>query len=672
MTKHRIGAWLAALAGMVLLAGAAPTPAVAGTPPSPLAGTQPSAPAVGGAPLACPLGLSPSAPVSPAGGRPFSVCTGYVKSFDGTPLHVDVSIPLGHQHARPLMVMLHGWGSNKSDFEATSLSGNSNPFTYHWNNAWFASQGYAVLNYTARGFGRSCGKVNGAPYYLTEPGCAGRASWTHLADRRYEIRDTQYLSGLLVDAHVALPNKIAVTGDSYGGGQSWMLALSQDQVMHRNGSLSPWRSPEGVPLHLAAAIPLFPWTDLLQALVDNGRASDGFFGAPPNGSRTSPVGVEKLSYVQALFSLGLETAQFAPPPGTPGSSAGGAPGAASANLTGWDAAITAGEPYSANPLVAQAVHQLTKYRSAFYMPVPPPSKAVPVFDVQGLTDPLFPGIQALQLDNRLFAKDPSYPVTTYMGDVGHPYAQNPPSLWRSILQQANTWLASVMEAPARAPTGHVDGGAGPTSHGEGASTHGHAGGGGYTVATILCVPGQTRQTYTSHRFPGLVHKVLQLSSTASFTLTNSPAAGGTEGEQTDPILSTAPGQPGCRSVPVATYPDVASFTFAPGAATLIGSPVVHTRVTLAQGSNAEIAARLFDVNPAAGTKTLITRSVYRLTGSAGQTQALAFELWPTAWQLLPGHQVQLELTQVDSPTWRPDNLPSTLQVHGVTLTLPVH
>src|SRR5258708_6821187 len=104
--------------------------------------------------------------------------------------------------------------------------------------------------------------------YATDPACQGRASWTHLADRRWEIHDTQYLTGLLVDAHVADPARVVVTGDSYGGGQSWLLALSQDQVMLPGGQLIPWRSPNGIPIRPAAPVPQFTWTDLSQALLD--------------------------------------------------------------------------------------------------------------------------------------------------------------------------------------------------------------------------------------------------------------------------------------------------------------------------------------------------------------------------------------------------------------------
>jgi hypothetical protein len=68
----------------------------------------------------------------------------------------------------------------------------------------------------------------------------------------------------------------------------------------------------------------------------------------------------------------------------------------------------------------------------------------------------------------------------------------------------------------------------------------------------------------------------------------------------DPIANS-----GCRTMATQSDPGVASWTFTPPAAgTVAGSPVVHVTATL-DGSNAELAARLFDVNPANGTQTLV-------------------------------------------------------------------
>jgi predicted acyl esterase len=620
----------------------------------PSSGSSPRSGAVvsgGTSSVSCPLGLRASAELDPAGGRPFTVCAGYVTSFDGTPLSTDVTIPDGAKGPLPLVVMLNGWGSNKSNFEATRLGGNGSQYTYHWNNAWFASQGFAVLNYTARGFWHSCGKVpiSGAPseggitasepVYLSEAGCAGRESWTHLADRKWEIRDTETLVGKLVDAGIANPDKVVVTGDSYGGGQSWTLAMAEDKVMRRNGTLVSWKSPDGTPIRLAAAVPLFGWTDLLQALVDNGNASivqyGGRVASPPAGSHSNPYGVEKASYVSGLFALGEATAQYAPPGVDPGS-----------DLTSWYAAVSAGEPYGANPVVGEAVSAIDSYRSAWYMPVPPPKLQVPIFSVQGLTDPLFPAVQSLQMEQRLRARYPNYPVWTVLADVGHSYADNPPAVWHRILDQANTWLEQVLRGQQpKQPK--------------------------IEVATVACASGQETTWYAADHLREIPNAVLAFTG-SGLRVTTSVAADPVANVETDPIATS-----GCRTLPSEEVagPGIASYTFSPPEAlashgvTLMGAPVVKSKVRLL-GKNAEIAVSLWQVSPSAGTETLVTRCVKRLVGRPGEVLSLDFELWPTAWYVAPGEEVQLQLTQSDAPTWRPDNLPSGLVFTHLRLLVP--
>ena len=600
-----------------------------------------AAPGQAAAPVAtaaCPLGMTGTGYPAPPGGAAYTVCTGTVPSFDGTPLDTDLTLPTAAAGSLPLVVMLHGWGNSKTDFEASTLDGNGTN-TWHWNNAWFAAQGYAVLNYTARGFHRSCGQDAATGYsYASDPACQGKASWTHLADRRWEVRDTQYLTGLLVDAGVAAPSKVVVTGDSYGGGQSWLLALSQDKIMLPNGHLEPWRSPAGVPIRLAAAVPQFGWTDLSQALVDNGRASDGYPGSPAPGAHEKPYGVEKQSYTAALFADGSTTAQYA------------GPGDPTADLPAWFTAISAGEPTAqSDPLVAQALSQLQTYRSPFYLPVPRPPAQVPVFAAQGLTDPLFPAIQLLQMVNKLTAAYPGYPVWTALGDLGHAYAANPQALWQSVNTEANAFLTAVLVGrQPQLPR--------------------------FTVTTIGCLPGQQVASYTAASFPALAAGPLNESAAGPVTVTGDPSpVPGPEAVQADPVSNGGlPGTTGgCRVMPAQTDPGVAAWTWSPaGPVTLIGAPAVRVTVALT-GTDAELAARLWDVDPATGNQALITRAVYRLTAAApGQTRRIAFSLWPTAWSLAAGHQLKLELTADDSPTWRPDNLPSSMTLTKISLTVP--
>jgi predicted acyl esterase len=150
---------------------------------------------------------------------------------------------------------------------------------------------------------------------------------------------------------------------------------------------------------------------------------------------------------------------------------------------------------------------------------------------------------------------------------------------------------------------------------------------------------------------------------------------GPEALETDPVAHGGlPGTTsGCRVMDTTTDPGVAAWTWSPNTPlTLTGAPVVHVSVTL-DGTDTELAARLWDIDPATGKQALITRSIYRLTAPApGHVQKLAVQLWPTAWTLGTGHQLKLELTPDDSPTWRPDNLPSSMTLADVSLTIPPH
>src|SRR2546430_1449141 len=178
----------------------------------------------------------------------YRFCSGYVASFDGVQLDTDLTMPAGTTPSGgyPLVVMMHGWGGSKSYWETNDFCTTTSADACNYNNIWFAHRGYAVVTYTARGFHASQG-------------------YTHLADIRYEAHDTQYLGGLLADASVAMPG-IGVTGLSYGGGQAWLLAVLANQVMNPDGTLTSWRSPGGTPLHIAAAVPKYTWSDLVDAL----------------------------------------------------------------------------------------------------------------------------------------------------------------------------------------------------------------------------------------------------------------------------------------------------------------------------------------------------------------------------------------------------------------------
>ncbi len=96
------------------------------------------------------------------------------------------------------------------------------------------------------------------------------------------------------------PKQIGVTGESYGGGVSLELATLKNRVMNTDGTLSPWKSPNGTALHIAAAAPVIPWSDLVYSLLPNGRTLDTQVTSPT--ADLNPFGVEKQSFVSGLFA----------------------------------------------------------------------------------------------------------------------------------------------------------------------------------------------------------------------------------------------------------------------------------------------------------------------------------------------------------------------------------
>ncbi len=201
----------------------------------------------------------------------------------------------------PLVVLLHGWPGSKGDFFETEIL-----MTY-------VAAGYAVLAYDARGFNESCG-----PDQSEDPACEGQ--WNHLGDVRYEVRDTQYFAGLLVDERsdegtpLVDPARIGVAGISYGGAQSATLAALRSRVVDVDGTVHPWTSPAGTPLQIAAAAPTWAWTDFAYAGAPNGRnldyAVNNAYRGPLGGA---PFGVAKLFYILGQYTTGRDSTVYAAP-----------------------------------------------------------------------------------------------------------------------------------------------------------------------------------------------------------------------------------------------------------------------------------------------------------------------------------------------------------------------
>ena len=128
--------------------------------------------------------------------------------------------------------------------------------------------------------------------------------WTRLGDIRYEVRDLQYLTGLLVDEGIADRKAIGATGVSSGGGFSTMLAFLRDRIRLPSGRLAQWKSPSGERVWLTAAWPRWPWTNGEAIFSRNGRSawSRNTLGVPVKAWSDLIFGVANFGFVAPLGS----------------------------------------------------------------------------------------------------------------------------------------------------------------------------------------------------------------------------------------------------------------------------------------------------------------------------------------------------------------------------------
>jgi ABC-2 type transport system ATP-binding protein len=130
-------------------------------------------------------------------------------------------VPPG-QGRHPAILLAHGFGGSKDEVRSEAIS--------------LARHGYAVLTWSARGFGASTGQIG-----LDSPD--------------YEVKDTeQLITWLARRPQVQLdgPNdpRVGITGESYGGGISLMTAAYDHRV--------------------DAIVPRITWNDLADALFPEG------------------------------------------------------------------------------------------------------------------------------------------------------------------------------------------------------------------------------------------------------------------------------------------------------------------------------------------------------------------------------------------------------------------
>jgi dienelactone hydrolase len=619
-------------------------------------------PAAGASAARLPSAFTPTCPTSSPNGDygGVRICSGSVPSFDQSKLDVDLTQPMhdtGTSH--PLIVMLHGFGNNKHEWESRTDAGDGAD-KYHWNNRWFAKHGFYVLNYTARGFSSAAADDNAnqppTPFDPTGSEDPAHRGFIQLKSRDYEIKDTQWLAALVAEAYPDVdPDRIAVTGGSYGGIESWLQA-----------SQATWTFPHDFTdgelpiLKLQVAVPKYPSTDLAYSLAPNGHGGgpglDDIYessqGRPDNDlGEGNPIGAPKESYIDGLFALGTTkgifeegTSDDPPFPCTYGDCEGPHP------ITAWNVRTQAGDPTSPeDPLVKQIRRGLTEFRGAYYQDEgwsqQADSRKVAVFSIQGWTDDLFPAVESFRMFKYLKRLDPRWPVEVALADVGHSRAQNKPASWHRLNQQAFQWLQSNINGSHERQT---------------------------TVSSEATVCGDNGgpQHLVGRTPEDLANGALALQYPPGGTQGNAAAAD-PNGPATDAIAGEIV-QPGetCRH---SDGPAIGGYTeYSPplrSTQTYVGLGFVRIPYLWTGGVSGILAARLFDVAPD-GTELLMTRGVYRFENEppAGE---IRLPLYGNHWRLEPGHRVRLDLTQVDSPTYRPSNLDTKFTFpSGVTLVLP--
>jgi predicted acyl esterase len=534
-----------------------------------------------------------------------------VETWDGIPLDVNVTLPpqtIPQPYA--LIIEEHGW----------SLGKVGGPFVAR------ALAGYAVLSYTARGFHASCGTpASREPDASLSNPTACERGWTHLADARYEIRDTQHLAGLLADEGWVIPNEIGVTGASYGGGRTITLAALRNRVMLPDGTLVPWESPGGTPMEIAAGAALIPWSDLPASLTPNGNTLD-YRDENPFGSRG---GVRKDQWNDTLLAAGRGAGFYAPRGADPG-----------ADLDGWNDRTVAGEPYDNDSAAQAIVDELTLYHSGYY--VDDSIAPAPLFIYNAWTDDLFPATEGLRYWKKARAHHPTAELAVlFADDFGHSRATLGFSGGNLIPSRIEAFFAR-----------HLQGTGDPFPE--------------FETFTQGCNGASPLGAFTADDWQALHPGEVAFTSEEPQTFDQ---AGGAEDVAT--ALAPLGGGP-CRTVDAETDPGAATYVLpaATGAGyTLLGSPTIIADLVVTGAEYAQVAGRLWDVGPDA-KQTLVTHGFYRPRSDNLGSQV--FQLPPNGWHFAAGHAPKLELLGQSVPTGRASAGPFTVRVERLELRLPVH
>lgn len=517
----------------------------------------------------------PSAAVSAEAAPPEPVQVS-VPMSDGVTLAASIYQPDGKPPAGgwPAVIMIHGWGGDRNTYNTIA------PF--------YAQNGYVVLTYDCRGFGQSEGK-------------------TSLAGPR-EIQDLHELMQYIIDHFQVDGDKIGSTGISYGGGQSYLLAASNNQP----GYTGP---------KVKAIAPVMGWTDLNDALLPND--------------------VMKGSYNSVLLAMGFKPDKLNYGTDLPAWFVEGLSGLNQADFK--------------QQLALRSVKQHSDQLGS-----------VPIYALQAWKDELFPVQQVRSLFSVLQLQNPD--LKLYAGGYGHPGAVMDENEENYVFTQALAWFDywlqgkqnGIMKRDNRVLIGTEYWPKGQVYE---LSTGNLQQAAGSFPQHIVQYPSWP-QTAKEARYLAAGRLLAENVSSSPELMVNNP----TTGPQNDPVTGTAlPGTGSLAATQTVTAATALHYRLPANAADTAVLGPVHVSLWLSSTSpNPTITARIFDVAED-GTKTLVTRGASRANGLGitvpGHVQ---FDLFDAHHVFRQGHTLELELSPSDTPFFVADAETVGIRLHHDT------
>lgn len=485
-------------------------------------------------------------------------------------------------HPVPAVLLAHGFGNSKDGVSSDARR--------------LARSGYAVLTWSARGFGASTGQV-------------------HLNDPDYEVADAQRLIDVLAQRNdiardgVGDP-RVAAMGASYGGALALLLAGHDSRV--------------------DSVVAQITWNDLSRALFPNSAAT-------PNGSAAAP-GVLKKAWAGALFGSNVLR--------TPINSANAVNPANAAN-----------QPPNANQLSAATCGRLSEPVCRMYLESATTGRAsaqtqqllyrsspasvidrirVPTLLLQGAHDTLFPLDQADANARGISANGAPVHVAWFNG--GHDAGAPTDAELTRLRDLTSEWLGHYLQQSGAQPASSF--------------SYSNASGLG------LSQPGVHITSYATAHYPGLSGNTAArgIALTGAAQHVANPPNGTPAALSSLPglgaLLSLAGNVPSVTGADREINGEHAQFDSAPlhQPVTVVGAPTVGIRVS-SSASEAVLFAKLYDVNDNGDARLINDAAApLRLTGltsSLSDAKPVTVTLPAAAYTFDKGHRLRLVLATAD-------------------------